>query len=98
LDHALFRRFDDVIRYELPNAAEAQQLMTNRLGAFKSSRMALGNLVKNALPLSHAEIAHACEDAIKESILNDQKTVTASVLKEMLQDRRLAYGPMIENN
>jgi SpoVK/Ycf46/Vps4 family AAA+-type ATPase len=32
LDHALFRRFDVVIKYELPDAAHASEVMKARLG------------------------------------------------------------------
>jgi hypothetical protein len=42
--------------------------------------------------LSHAEITQACDDAIKEAILIDRKTVTKNLLIQMLEDRFLAYG------
>src|SRR4029077_16572145 len=34
LDPALFRRFDDVIRYGLPNVDQVEQLIRNRLNGF----------------------------------------------------------------
>jgi SpoVK/Ycf46/Vps4 family AAA+-type ATPase len=91
LDHALFRRFDDVIRYELPTDPEAKRLIGNRLGIFKSASLSLTAAIKDEKPLSHAEIAQACEDAIKEAILGGRDKVTTALLKEMLHDRRSAY-------
>ncbi len=91
LDQALFRRFDDVLHYHLPEKAEIERLIENRLGAFRSKKMQLEISAKIAESLSHAEIAQACDDAIKETILADRKTVTATLLKQMLQERRSAY-------
>ncbi len=92
LDQALFRRFDDVLYYHLPTRDEIRQLMENRLGKFRGKKLSLKTAVKEAETLSHAEITQACDDAIKEAILADRKTVTATLLKKMLNERRLAYG------
>jgi len=91
LDQALFRRFDDVLHYHLPGKAEIEQLIENRLGSFRQKNMQLEASAKVGGSLSHAEIAQACDDAIKETILADRKTVTATLLKQMLQERRSAY-------
>ncbi len=91
LDQALFRRFDDVLHYHLPEKAEIELLIENRLGSFRAKKMQIETSVKMAESLSHAEIAQGCDDAIKETILTDRKTVTATLLKQMLQERRSAY-------
>ncbi len=91
LDQALFRRFDDVLHYNLPEKAEIERLIENRLGSFRQKKVRLETSTKMAESLSHAEIAQACDDAIKEAILADRKTVTATLLKRMLQERRSAY-------
>ena len=88
----LFRRFDDVLHYHLPEKAEIERLIENRLGSFRSKKMQLETSAKIAESLSHAEIAQACDDAIKEMILADRKTVTATLLKQMLHERRSAYN------
>lgn len=91
LDQALFRRFDDVLHYHLPEKNEIERLIENRLGMFRQKNMSLDVALKIAESLSHAEIAQACDNAIKETILADRKTVTATLLKQMLQERRSAY-------
>jgi SpoVK/Ycf46/Vps4 family AAA+-type ATPase len=91
LDQALFRRFDDVLYYHLPEKAEIARLIENRLGSFRRKKMRLEVATEIAESLSHAEITQACDDAIKETILSDQKSVTAALLKHMLQERRSAY-------
>jgi len=91
LDQALFRRFDDVLHYRLPEKTEIERLIENRLGVFRQKGMRLEALARVAESLSHAEIAQACDDAIKEAILADRKTVTVTLLRQMLQERRSAY-------
>jgi len=91
LDQALFRRFDDVLHYTLPTNREIARLMDNRLGNFKG-RFSIDKIVKHGAKLSHAEIVQACDDAIKETILNDRTKVTKVLLVSMLQDRHSAYG------
>jgi len=90
LDHALFRRFDDVISYRLPEPTEIGQLLSSRLGRFKAPRMALAKVAEEASGLSHAEIALAVNDAIKHAILADQNHVIRKKLSLMLQERRAA--------
>ena len=92
LDQALFRRFDDVLHYHLPTDDEIRQLMENRLGKFRGKELSLKTAVKEAQTLSHAEITQACDDAVKEAVLADRGTVTATILTQMLRERRLAYG------
>ncbi len=92
LDQALFRRFDDVLHYHLPEKAEIERLIDNRLGSFRPKSMATDAAVKIAESLSHAEITQACDNAIKETILADKRAATATLLKQMLQERRSAYS------
>jgi SpoVK/Ycf46/Vps4 family AAA+-type ATPase len=91
LDQALFRRFDDILYYDLPKKAEIESLLLNRLGSFRNKRMALGSIMEAATGLSHAEVTHACDDAIKDAILGDKKTVTTDQLKRSLSQRLQAY-------
>lgn len=89
LDQALFRRFDDVIHYQLPTDAEKKQLLKNRLNGNLSNNDI--NLILPELDsLSHAEINQACLDAIKESIIEDSKISPESLIKT-IQERKSAY-------
>lgn len=88
LDQALFRRFDDVISYHLPDTQEVIDLLGGRLGRFRSSRLALGKVAKAASGLSHAEISLAVNDAIKDAILTNRKYVVQKTLIAMLRERQ----------
>jgi len=90
LDQALFRRFDDILYYQYPTPSEAEHLIANCLGVFKG-QFSLKSICEKAKGLSHAEITQACNDAIKETILNGKNKVTKTLLLSMLHDRKAAY-------
>ena len=90
LDQALFRRFDDILYYHHPTPNEAETLIANRLGVFKG-KFSLRAICEREKCLSHAEITQACDDAIKETILNGKNKVTKALLLSMLHDRQAAY-------
>ena len=91
LDQALFRRFDDVLFYTLPNKQEAIELIRNKLSTYKYKFSLEGISEKDLRNLSHAEIAQACDDTIKEVILSDQKMITKTLLTKMLKHRQEVY-------
>ncbi len=90
LDQALFRRFDDVLQYQLPTETEATSLLENRLAGFKG-RFNTNTLIPYTKHLSHAEISQACMDAIKETILESKTNVDKNLMMKMLKDRVAVY-------
>lgn len=88
LDEALFRRFDDVVQYYVPSSDEVKALLRMRLANYLKFSKALAELAGVATGLSHAEIARAVSDAIKEAVMHDQDTVTAEAVRSLLQQRR----------
>ena len=86
LDRALFRRFDDVLNYTLPDETLRRQLIENVLGGFRG-RLGWKSILQESAGLSHAELDHACRDAIKDAILNDRKNVETNGLATMLRER-----------
>ncbi len=87
LDSALFRRFDDVIRYSAPDDKQVEALLSNRLALMAPPDMSFARLVEHARGLSHSEIVRACEDAIKDAVLGEQDHVSAQSLTRHLQER-----------
>jgi SpoVK/Ycf46/Vps4 family AAA+-type ATPase len=87
LDKALFRRFDDILYYELPNHDEAIELLKNSLGTF-GKKLNLKAINGEIVGLSHAQLTQACGDAIKSSILSDLLTVNHDILLSSLKEKR----------
>ncbi|TWT93353.1 AAA family ATPase [Stieleria varia] len=88
LDDALFRRFDDFIRYELPRASELKTLIENRLAAFKLPNDSLAKASKLAEGLSHAEVCRACDQAAKIAVLADRRTIGTDELSQAIETLR----------
>ncbi|MDX9972560.1 MAG: ATP-binding protein [FCB group bacterium] len=90
LDRALFRRFDDVLYYGLPEEAERQHLIQNVLGTYLAPKFAWKAVLSESAELSQADIDNACRDAIKQVILADKKYVTPTLLRAALAERHSA--------
>lgn len=90
LDHALFRRFDDVLTYHLPTKIERRALIGNILGVFVAKRFGWKSVLDASDGLSHGEIDLACRDAMKDAILSDRETVSGSQVASSLADRKSA--------
>ncbi len=91
LDKALFRRFDEVIVYELPSENEIEKIIFRQLKDFLprslSAKMISGMFEK----MSHAEITMVCRDIVKESLLTNQK-IDLDMISRLVAQRYLAYG------
>ena len=89
LDRALFRRFDEVLRYDLPEESVARRLLASRLSAF-GFREDWWNVVEDLTAgLSHAELIGAAEDTMKQAILGGRGRATPGNVKEKLAKRLL---------
>ena len=88
LDEALFRRFDDVLRYDRPDVKQAERLIRNHLRDFLPKRIGWKNILEAANGFSHADISKACDDAVKDCILSNRKTIDVRTLVATLKGRR----------
>lgn len=87
LDKALYRRFDDVIPYDLPSPTIAQGIIENRLAAFDHAALDWPLIVKAASGLSQAEIARAADEAAKVAVLEGSDDIPTSTLLHVLRER-----------
>ena len=88
LDRALHRRFDDIIKFDRPDADRISQIIENRLAAFHLSSLALDSLARQAEGLSCAEVVLACDDAAKEAVLHHDSNLTNDLLRKAIDDRQ----------
>ncbi len=88
LDYALFRRFDDVIKYQLPGEEEIVSLFKSRLKSYVKKVFPWADLAKKADGLSSAEITLAAQDAIKNLLIHEHKAITVTMVESAIEDRR----------
>ncbi|MCW5602436.1 AAA family ATPase [Nitrosomonas sp.] len=85
LDHAVWRRFDEVIRFEMPDHKQIQRLLALKLSGirrnFDTSDMRIASLFEG---LSHADIERVLRRSIKEMVLTGCEFLEKSHIEDAL--------------
>ena len=93
LDIALFRRFDDIIKYPLTDHEHRAAILKKYLTKFKfDSKISYKALTEVSDGLNYSDIVKACEDTIKDMILSDSTTLNLKLLEENLMKRNIVNG------
>jgi SpoVK/Ycf46/Vps4 family AAA+-type ATPase len=87
LDRAMFRRFDTILHYDLPDKADANLVMKRRLSLMDTSLIDWSRTSEMAVGLSHAELTLACEEAAKWTILDGSTQVQQRTMEQALGHR-----------
>lgn len=90
LDHALFRRFDDVLHYSFPDTKQIAVLLRAKFFNFAQKRISWKRLAEKAVGLSHADITRACEETIKNVLIKKEKFIAEAEVSRMLEERQSA--------
>jgi SpoVK/Ycf46/Vps4 family AAA+-type ATPase len=96
LDRALIRRFDEIVEYGLPDEAGVRDIVKRRLGSRASRSLKWDRVGEAAHGLSHGEISRAVEEALREAILGNHKTVDQTALVTALDARRAMRETMAD--
>ncbi|SES17698.1 AAA family ATPase [Corynebacterium cystitidis] len=89
LDQALFRRFDVVLTYSLPDSRQAIAVIKGRLGSLATGTR-MDKLGEYTEGLSHAELVKAAETAAKAVIMRGESQVTRDDIIVALASRKQA--------
>lgn len=87
LDIALFRRFDDVIQYVIPDEPQVELLLRNSLAMLAPSSLDYARMARHGHGLSHSDIVRACEDAMKDAVLDQETQVSEISVIRHLEER-----------
>lgn len=88
LDKALFRRFDDVIEYELPSAEVVRKLLQTRLACFHIEWENWQYIIETAEDLSQAELVRAADEAAKVAVLSDRNSISEESMISAILERK----------
>ena len=86
LDRAVFRRFDELIAFDLPDTSQLARLASSALGEFASG-LELWAAVSTCPGISHAILVQACQQAMKDAVLAGRNRVAGVDLAAQLADR-----------
>lgn len=88
LDRALFRRFDDIIEFGLPDEQQIKLLLQNKLSDLVGEKMRWATLAKGAKGLSYADIVRAIEDAIKTALIEGREAISNADVAACIRERK----------
>ena len=78
LDRAVFRRFDVIVPFEKPTREQLVALLRLRLSAVGLTEEQANGLGEQAQGSTFADVARACDDALRTMALEDRETVGAA--------------------
>lgn len=87
LDKALYRRFDDIVRFEKPGKEQVRKLVENRLTLFETGSLAWDEITAASEGLSAAELTRVSEDAAKEAVLHHKSKISTSLIIRAIERR-----------
>jgi SpoVK/Ycf46/Vps4 family AAA+-type ATPase len=85
LDHAVWRRFDEIVRFDVPNLEQIKRLLEVKLSGvrrnFNTEDREISGLFKG---LSHADIERVLRRAVKEMVLSGREFLEVLHIKDAL--------------
>ena len=88
LDNALFRRFDDLLHYELPDEAHIASVLKSRLSRLAVKNTSWKRLASKALGLSYAELTRAADEVLKTALIDRAEKISEKDISQVLEERR----------
>jgi len=73
LDYALWRRFDEVLRFEKPDMNQIIDLMNRHLSRLGIPKNVSVEKAKELLNMSHAEVERVCVDVLKSCVMEGKR-------------------------
>jgi SpoVK/Ycf46/Vps4 family AAA+-type ATPase len=89
LDRAVFRRFDVIVPFDKPSREQIVELLDLRLSAVGLTDDGAARLAAHAEGWSFADVARACDDAIRTMALNDRKEISERDVVLALEELKL---------
>ncbi len=86
LDQALFRRFDDILHFELPDESQIAKLLKMRLAGPAQRSIRWSDLANRGVGLSYAEVARAADDVIKDALVSRRAPIGEQEIRAMLEE------------
>ncbi|MBM7867403.1 AAA family ATPase [Heliomicrobium gestii] len=90
LDPALWRRFDEIIRFDKPAPDQIGLLLRKKLASKKGAVLPSESMTPRLTGMSHAEIERICLDVLRAAVLRGDSTYTLQDLEKAIekQERR----------
>jgi len=91
LDEALWRRFDDILSFELPTEREITLLLERQFANFPA-HFDLATFTSKLTGMSYADVERICIDAIKKAVLKKRRAVSETEFASALRGETRRKG------
>lgn len=99
LDKAVWRRFDDIIYFDLPDNSRRKQLFRKYLRVLRrENNFTLDELARRTKEFSAADITQICEDALKKSVINNDKIVSRDHIMWAISEQKRRKKTILNEN
>ena len=88
LDDALYRRFDDLLYYELPKEEDVNAILRTRLAKVAKKGTSWKRLARQAVGLSYAEVVRATNEVLKTALISKTDQIHEHDIKLEIEARR----------
>ncbi len=90
LDSAIWRRFDDILFFDMPDNKLREQLFNKYLRVLKrSSDLDIPELSKMTDGFSSADIAQVCEESLRRAVVMNKTKISYDDLKFAIEEQKL---------
>ena len=98
LDRALFRRFDDILHFEMPDIHQIAELLKTRLGPAAAGDIAWSDLAGWAVGLSFADVARATNDVLKDALVGQRERIQEEEIRAVIHELKAARSRLAEQS
>lgn len=98
LDKAIWRRFDEIIQFDLPNSEQIERLFQKYLGVLKTDELDLKEFVRKTTNYSAADIATICEDALRKNVIENRSKIKKEDILWAIKEQKRRKSIMISTS
>jgi SpoVK/Ycf46/Vps4 family AAA+-type ATPase len=92
LDKALFRRFDTIIQFRLPEKHELLRLYKKELGIIKHiKKFNVERIAEESIGLSYGEVHRVCEDIAKDHLIYGVEEISEELVLSYVHQRKSPF-------
>ncbi len=87
LDPALWRRFDEILFFDLPDEQRRKALFRQYLRVLETKKIDFDDLAKRTEGFSGSDISQVCEEALRRTILESKKYIDMEYIKWAIEEQ-----------
>jgi len=85
LDPGLWRRFDDIIHFQLPNQNEREELFHHYFKTIKNKEIDYQSLSKQSTGFSAADISQVVTECIRQMIIENKTEISSKLINRVIE-------------